>query len=213
MHAFVIAGGDAPSPVELAVTERVPDLVIAADSGVAHALALDLCVDVVIGDFDSADPAHIERAAAAGARVDRHPADKDMTDLELALHTAAGLGAHSVTVLGAGGGRLDHLLANLLLVTHDEFADLAIDAVAGDAFVTVVRGTRTLHGPPGGIVTLLPIGGPARGVTTTGLQWALTDDELVPASTRGVSNVIVTAPATVAIATGVVLAVEPLEAL
>ena len=213
MHAFVIAGGDAPSPAELTVVDRSPDLVVAADSGVAHAHALGLTPTAVVGDFDSAEPAHVERAAAAGARIDRHPADKDMTDLELALHTAVGLGARSVTVLGAGGGRLDHLLANLLLVTHDSFAGLALDAVAGDAFVTVVRGPRTLHGPPGGIVTLLPVGGPARGVTTTGLQWALTDDELVPASTRGVSNVIVTVPATVTVSTGVVLAVEPLETL
>jgi thiamine pyrophosphokinase len=213
VHAFVIAGGDAPTATELAVVDRSPDLVVAADSGVGHALDLGLVPDVVVGDFDSAEPEHVERAVAAGARVDRHPVDKDMTDLELALHTARQLGAASVTVLGAGGGRLDHLLANLLLVTHDEFASLAIDAIAGDAIVTVVRGTRTLRGAPGGIVTLLPIGGPATGVSTSGLRWHLTDDELVPASTRGVSNEIVASPATVTVTAGVVIAVQPIGAL
>lgn len=212
MHAFVIAGGDAPTATELAVVEHPPDLVVAADSGVGHALALGLVPHVVVGDLDSADPGHVEHAAAAGARVDRHPADKDMTDLELALHTARHRGAHSVTVLGAGGGRLDHLLANLLLIAHEEFATLAIDAVAGDAIVTVVRGARTLHGGPGGIVTLLPVGGPARGVSTTGLRWTLRDEDLVPASTRGVSNEIVGTPATVTVTTGVVLAVQPIGA-
>jgi thiamine pyrophosphokinase len=60
------------------------------------------------------------------------------------------------------------------------------------------------------VVTLLPVGGPAAGVTTAGLRWPLVADYLLPASTRGVSNEIVTSPATVSVATGVVLAVQPL---
>jgi thiamine pyrophosphokinase len=207
MRALVFAGGDAPGPIdaELAAAQ----LVVAADSGVGHALALGLPVDLVVGDFDSAAPEHVERAIALGARVERHPADKDATDLELALDAARELGATEVTVLGVGGGRLDHLLANLLLVTHEAYADLAVDALLPDARVTVVRSARRIVGPPGSIVTLLPIGGTARGVTTTGLRWRLTDAELTAASTRGVSNEIVTSPATVRLRRGVLLAVQP----
>jgi thiamine pyrophosphokinase len=207
MHALVIAGGDAPAPIDVALATA--PLVIAADSGVGHALALGLRVDLVIGDLDSADPAHVERAIAAGARVDRHPADKDATDLELALDAARALGATEVTVLGIGGGRLDHLLANLLLVTHEAYADLTIDALVDDTRITVVRSARRLVGPVGGTVTLLPVGGPARGVTTTGLRWTLTEAELTPASTRGVSNEIVASPATVRVRRGVLLAIQP----
>jgi thiamine pyrophosphokinase len=207
MRALVFAGGDAPTPI--AADLAAAPIVIAADSGVAHALALGLTVDLVIGDLDSAEPDDVERAIAAGARVDRHPADKDATDLELALDAARELGATEVTVLGAGGGRLDHLLANLLLVTHDAYADLVIDAALHDARVSVVRSARTLTGPVGSIVTLLPVGGPARGVTTTGLRWHLTDAELTAASTRGVSNEIVTSPATVRLRRGVLLAIQP----
>src|SRR6476620_11925580 len=130
MPALVIAGGDAPAPIDVELAAA--PLVIAADSGVGHALALGLHVDLVIGDLDSADPADVERAVAAGARVDRHAADKDATDLELALDAARALGATEVTVLGVGGGRLDHLLANLLLVTHAAYAELTIDACVDD---------------------------------------------------------------------------------
>src|SRR5262245_40434058 len=125
MRALVFAGGDAPGPIDADLAAA--PIVVAADSGVGHALALGLAVDLVIGDFDSAEPAHVERAIALGARVDRHPADKDATDLELALDAARELGATEITVLGVGGGRLDHLLANLLLVTHEAYADLSID--------------------------------------------------------------------------------------
>jgi thiamine pyrophosphokinase len=207
MRALVIAGGDAPLPIEADLAAA--PLVIAADSGVAHALALGLRIDLVIGDLDSAEPAHVEQAEAGGARVDRHPVDKDATDLELALDAARALGAGEVTVLGAGGGRLDHLLANLLLLTHGSYADLVIDALVDDTRVTVVRAERRLVGPIGSTVTLLPIGGTASGVTTTGLRWTLTDADLVAATTRGVSNEIVASPATVRVRTGVLLAIQP----
>ena len=207
MRALVIAGGDPPAPIgaDLAAAP----LVIAADSGVGHALALGLSVDLVIGDLDSAAPGDVERAVAGGARVDRHPADKDATDLELALDAAGALGATEVTVLGIGGGRLDHLLANLLLLTREAYADLTIDALADDTRIAVVRAERSLTGPVGGIVTLLPIGGSAHGVTTTGLRWTLTDAELTHASTRGVSNEIVESPATVRVRRGALLAIRP----
>jgi len=207
MHALVIAGGDAPAPLDVALA--VAPLVIAADSGVGHALALGLRVDLVIGDLDSADPADVERAVAAGARVDRHPADKDATDLELALDAARALGATEVTVLGVGGGRLDHLLANLLLVTHAAYAELTIDARFDDTQISVVRTARQLTGPVGSTVTLLPIGGAARGVSTTGLRWTLTDAELTPASTLGVSNELVESPANILVREGVLLAIQP----
>jgi len=207
MHALVIAGGDAPAPID--ATLAAAPLVIAADSGVGHALALGLAVDLVIGDLDSAVPDDVARAASSRARVDHFPADKDATDLELALDAARARVATSVTVLGIGGGRLDHLLANLLLLTHDAYAGLTVDALDGATWVRVVRTSRTLPGPIGSTVTLLPIGGPARGVRTTGLRWTLTDAALVPASTLGVSNEIVESPATVSVREGVLLAIQP----
>src|SRR4051794_1456651 len=84
---LVFAGGDAPGPGGLARTAGA-DLVIAADSGLAHARALGVHVDLVIGDLDSVDPTDLDAAVADGAVVERHPAAKDATDLELALDPA-----------------------------------------------------------------------------------------------------------------------------
>src|SRR5258705_8077621 len=109
--ALVFAGGD---PVGGEVAARLPQSdvsVVAADSGVEHALAMGRDVDLVIGDFDSADPAAVDAAVAGGAEVRRYPADKDQSDLELALHAARAAGARRVIVVGGYGGRLDHFLA------------------------------------------------------------------------------------------------------
>lgn len=209
---LVVTGGDPVDPAHVPV--GVPGMqVVAADSGIEHALALGLRVDVAVGDFDSVDPAALEAVREAGAVADAHPAAKDATDLELAMAVAVGLGARHVHVLGGHGGRLDHLLANALLLAAPAFADVRTTAQMGPARVAVVRSESeaTLEGPVGDLVTLLPVRGPAVGVTTSGLLYPLAGEDLAPGTTRGVSNELVAAIATVALSAGVLLAVQPGE--
>lgn len=203
---IVVAGGPPP-----AATRPLPAsaTVVAADGGVDHALALGLRVDVAIGDFDSVTPAGLAAAEASGASVERHPAEKDATDLELALDAAAAFEPRRVLVVGVAGGRLDHLLAGLLLLGAERYAHVEVDAIAGAALVHVIRGERVLEGEPGELVSLLPLGGDAVGVTTDGLRYPLAGETLSAGSSRGVSNEFAAAPARVRVAGGVVLAVRP----
>jgi thiamine pyrophosphokinase len=209
--ALVFAGGDAiPHGLgELLDRDR---LVIAADSGLDHAHSLGFHADLVVGDLDSVDPDVLRAAREQGSEIELHPAEKDSTDLDLALEAARARGAIRVTVVGGNGGRLDHLLANLLLLAAPRFSDLEIDALLPPARVAVVRDTSTLLGRPGELCTLLPVGGDAHGVTTTGLRYPLRGEQLTAGTTRGVSNLFAEPTATVSLRTGVLLAIQP-EAL
>ncbi|HEX2302404.1 MAG TPA: thiamine diphosphokinase [Gaiella sp.] len=200
----VVASGPGP-----AMTLPRASTVVAADGGLDRAAALGLQVDVVIGDLDSASPNALANAEAAGARVVRHPIAKDATDLELALDEAVALRARRVLVVGSGDGRLDHLLASLLLLGSERYAQLELDALVGDALVHVVRSERRLRGAPGELVTLVALGGPAEGVTTAGLEYPLAGETLSPGSTRGVSNTFSGEEALVQVANGVLLAMRP----
>jgi thiamine pyrophosphokinase len=204
----VVVGGEAPRP-EAALRVPVGVPVIAADGGVGHALALGLDVTLVVGDLDSAPPEAVAAAEVAGARVERHPEAKDETDLELALEAALALSPKRVLVLAGDGGRIDHLLAALLLLGSPRWAGVEIDAEIGAAMVHVVRGERTLEGRPGELLSLLPLGGAAEGVRTEGLVFPLADETLEPGSTRGVSNVFAADTARVSLGYGVLLAVRP----
>jgi thiamine pyrophosphokinase len=203
-----LAGGD---PVSADLKALLPDarFVIAADSGVHAAEVLGLHVDVIVGDLDSADPDAVERAVAAGASVERYSPHKDATDLELALEAADAHGAADVCVVGGAGGRLDHLLANLALLASPRFVHLRITALVGDARLTVITDEAQLSGAPGGLLTLVPLGGSAHGVSTEGLEYPLRDEDLDAGTTRGVSNVFVAETATVRVRRGIVLAVQP----
>jgi thiamine pyrophosphokinase len=202
---LVVAGGD---PVDPALAERIGpvSLVIAADSGLYVADALGFSVDVVVGDFDSADPAALERD---GLEIDRHPRAKDQTDIVLALDRARDAGAEHVVVVSGGGGRLDHALANLLVLAAPRYAAMGVRALIGGAEVVVVRDRHTMTGQPGSVVSLFAVDGPARGVVTDGLRYPLRDETLEPLSSRGVSNELAAHRATVALEAGVLLVIRP----
>jgi len=206
----VVVGGGLPAPGLLAhVPAGVP--VVAADSGLDVAIALGLEADVVVGDLDSVTPGALADAEAAGARVVRHPVEKDETDLALALLEAEDLlgGRGEVVVVGGVEGRLDHLLAGVLALADTRWAALEVRAVVGDALVHVLHGPaeRELVGAePGALVTLLPVGGPAGGVRTHGLRYPLAGEALHAGTTRGVSNVVDRLPATVGLDDGALLA-------
>ncbi len=185
--------------------------VIAADSGVRHAHAMGLRVDVVIGDFDSATVAEVDAATALGATVLRYPVAKDKTDLELALDHACAVGGAGarVVVIASATGRLDHAMANLLLLVSSAYADVEIDGYVDDWLISVVRNERrTLRARKGALVSLLVIDAPAVRVTTTGLEYPLRDELVYRSSTRGVSNVAIDGAFEVQVDGGALLAMR-----
>jgi thiamine pyrophosphokinase len=209
--AIVFAGSQ---PVEPAIREWLPDDadVIAADSGLRVATELGLHVDHLVGDLDSADPSAVEAAVASGTTVERHPAEKDATDLELAFDAAIARGARRIVLVDGGGDRLDHLLGNVLLLASPVLAGVAVEAFTGTTRILVVRGGDppvTIGGALGSLVTLLPLGGPARGITTRGLRYRLSDEELAPGTTRGVSNELAAHTGSVRVESGALLVVQP----
>lgn len=210
----VLANGD---PLPAALLSDVADVIdrarltVAADGGLHHADRAGRDVDVLVGDLDSVEPGALARTRRSGTEVIEHPADKDATDLELALSLVLERWDRDtpaeVLVIGGHGGRTDHLLANLLLLAAERYAGLRIRAWLGTDVVHVVRDTVTVAGAVGSTVSLLAVHGPATGVTTTGLRFPLEDARLEPGSSRGVSNELSAPRATVAVEHGVVIVI------
>lgn len=201
---LVVTGGD-PVPPDVASTLPAADLVVAADSGLDHAQALGLKPDVVVGDFDSVTTAALD---AFDGPLERHPVEKDATDLELALQRAVASEPDRIVVVGGHGGRLDHFLANaLVLTTVPEGID--VEWRAGRAAIHLVRDTIQITGDPGSLVSLVPVGGDACGVRTSGLRWRLDNEDLPSGGTRGVSNEFEKTEATVSLRSGALLVVIP----
>jgi thiamine pyrophosphokinase len=208
---FVLVIGG--SPPNRAVLERLDRdrFVIAIDSGLDHARALGLAVDLVVGDFDSVSAPALAAAEEANVPIERHPTAKDAIDTELGVDAALARGAERIVIVGGGGDRLDHLLAGLLLLDHPKLAGVDVEAWIGSAWLRAVQGPdqAAITGPIGAYLSILPIHGPASGVTTGGLRYPLAGEPLYPGSSRGVSNEIASSPACVRVDTGALLVIVP----
>ena len=165
-----------------------------------------------MGDLDSASEGDLAWALAEGAEVLSFPTDKDLTDLELALqHVDSHEAIDHVVVFGVGGGRLDHEMGNWAVCGARHRA--AVDVVTRRGNVRILRGDGrnevVLSGEDGDVVSIIPRAGQAVGVTTNGLRWPLDDAVLYADASRGVSNQMNAATASVSLRTGVLFVVQP----
>jgi thiamine pyrophosphokinase len=214
IHALVLADGSVPPAADL--DDLWPgwsdglDLVIAADGGARHAAAVGRRIDLWVGDGDSIGEDELAALAREGVPIRRSPIDKDESDTELAILAALEAGAHRVTILGAlGGERVDHGLANVWLLGHPRLPDSDVRLVDAAARIRLVGpGRADLGGRIGDLVSLLPFGGDAGGLTTNGLRYPLRDESLASGPSRGLSNVRVANDAFLIVGSGRILVVE-----
>lgn len=203
MKALILAGSDITATEALKDLCRDSELVIAADSGVRHAAALGVTPDHIVGDFDSATEADLARYPRVPRR--RHPARKDLLDLELALQEASARGATDLLVVGALGGRLDQTLAALLIAARYR-EGYAVTLHSGDSAAYPLRGgdVLALELPPGQPFSVLSLT-PVSVVSLSGASYPLERAELAFGVGLGVSNEVAASPLTVTLHSGLAL--------
>ncbi len=213
-HVLVLADGGVGSRADIDAAwpgwSDGIEWVIAADGGARHADRLERGIDLWVGDGDSLGEDGIAELAAAGVPVRRLATDKDESDTEIALLAAVEADAERITVLGAlGGTRFDHGLANVWLLAHPGLTGVDVRLVDAAARIRLAGpGRWALAGRIGDLISLLPFGGDAGGVTTTGLRYPLRDEALTLGPTRGLSNVRAAADASLELRIGRILVAE-----
>lgn len=191
MHTVIFAGGTIKSGRAIYEAIASAELVIAADSGAASALRFGCVPAILVGDLDSLDDDTIQQLNERGTDIRQVPVEKDETDTELALQIAVEQGATSITLLGAlGGNRLDHSVANILLLIAFDSVPLWI--VDGPTVCWLLRGPGSvaIKGQNNDLLSMFPVEGNATGVRTSGLYYTLRGETLKPGKTRGVSNTL-----------------------
>jgi thiamine pyrophosphokinase len=207
LRAVIFANGELDDRERARSLIKPDDLLVAADGGAHHCLAMGLTPHLVVGDLDSLTEQEITEMTQAGAQIKRYEMRKDATDLELAFFHAQEAGANEALVLGGLGRRWDQTLANLLLPVYHRLSGLAITYWDNGQWLYLVDDRREIVGRKGTRVSLIPLKGDALGVTTQGLDYPLMDETLVFGATRGISNVMLGEQAVVSLRQGVLLCV------
>jgi thiamine pyrophosphokinase len=210
LRAVIFANGNFNQSSISLQSLREDDLLIAVDGGAQHLQELGLSPATVIGDMDSISPTLLNDLKTRDTQLIVYPRDKNQTDLELALTYAVQSGVQEVLLFGVLGGRLDQSVANLMLLTRDDWQDLSlvISSAPDTAYVLRDRGTITLQGSPGDIVSLIPFSALVTEVSTQGLRWPLKNAELTLGNTISVSNEMLEKSARIEIGIGKLLLVH-----
>lgn len=142
-------------------------------------------IDENLGDYDSLS------YLPAPPPAEIFPSEKNYTDGEIALRRAVKRGAEEIDIYGGGGGREDHFLGNLQLLYLS--LSLGVKAVMRNNKSLIFAGTGeiVLNGFEGKTLSVVPFGGNAHIIESSGLKYPLCRLDLVYGSTRGISNVAV----------------------
>lgn len=120
MKILVVAGSHPQEWPDF--TPETFDLFVGIDRGSLYILEQGWPLTMAVGDFDSLNAAEKEQVFQYAQEVVSSQPVKDDTDTQLALESLfARWPEAQATIIGATGGRLDHLLANIWLGVEPRF--------------------------------------------------------------------------------------------
>ena len=212
MKFVIISGGHIEDAFALNyLKENTYDCMIAADSGMNFLYRNDIVPDVIAGDFDSVDGESLDEfSGMPEVEVLRLNPIKDDTDTEFVIREAIRRGATKITVLGATGTRLDHVLANVNLLGIGLEEKVSIELVDAHNRIRMIAGSLEIKKDEqfGDFVSILPVKGDAKGVSLEGMKYPLENADVACFSSLGVSNEIVGETARISVKQGVLLVIE-----
>ncbi len=189
--------------------ELIPGaLIIAADGGVRALKQRSLFPQVLLGDFDSLEEGELAQLEPYILEVRNFPAEKDQTDAELALEYALSSGVKEIVLIGGLGKRIDHALANLMLLVKIDSQGKRGRMLNRESEIFLVPGEIQLVREPGQLISLLPLTD-VEGVEVEGCQYPLNGDSLRVGETRGISNAFIQNIVRIRKKTGLLLAILP----
>ena len=180
-----------------------PDFILCADGGYDYAEAAGITPDMLIGDLDSIT---VPNDTAIQTLI--FPSEKDDTDTGICLQTALDKGFRDILIIGGLGGRLDHTMSNIQLITGKcHLADRIAIRDKSNSCTVITNGSITLPCIKNQYVSIFSMSEKSTGVTTSGLKYPLTDAVMVYGSTLGTSNEIIDDQATISVTDGRLLVI------
>lgn len=188
----IVSGGEIDSETALSILEQPESrYIIAVDKGMEFLYQHKILPSYIVGDFDSvnAEVADYYRNETAVPIREFNPI-KDASDTEIAIRMAITLGATELIVLGATGGRLDHLWANVqsLSIPHKAGVDAKIIDKQNRIRIIDSRVVLKKEDAYGPYFSIFPLGQDVLGVTIKGARYPLRNHTITPHDSLCVSN-------------------------
>lgn len=207
-RVILFANGDFSSLDFYKKLLREDDYIICADGGVNTVYPAGIVPDLLIGDFDSVEGDILEKLKFEKTEFLKYPAEKDESDLELALLKAIELKPEEIIIFAALGKRLDHIFANLMLLTLPLKSGLICSIIEEDYEIFLIDKFIKIKRGKGAYLSLFPLTPVVEAIETYGLKYSLKNENLYLGPSRGLSNEIIEEEATIKIKKGKLLIIK-----
>lgn len=188
MTALIIGSG---SDIDKSCIENINiDYVVCADGGLEKVKNLNLTPNLILGDFDSVDYSVLENYKSLNIETITFPSEKDYTDMELAIEHAVKKGFKDIILVGASGTRLDHTVANMLLIEKYYKKHINIKIIDNNNIIQMVTNNMTIPYRENYYVSIIPFSENIEGLTLKGFKYPLNEINVEIGSTLCISNEI-----------------------
>lgn len=185
---------------------------VGIDRGVFYLLNAGIKPAMAFGDFDSVTEEEMAVIEREVEQLKKFTPEKDETDMELALNWAIAQNPDSVTIFGATGGRLDHLMANVQLLTKPLVQDIDIHTEIIDKnniLFLKKPGTYNVEKIADfKYISFLPVTPEILGMTLENFKYPLKDCHIPMGSTLCISNELIRDHGTFSFSEGILLVVR-----
>lgn len=186
MKGLLIAAGNPPDKDLIKETASKVDIVVCADGGLKYTLDSGIVPDIVMGDFDSLPEEYFGKINS-DVEVKKFPPEKDFTDTEIALKKMCDRGCTDITILGAIGTRMDHVLGNfftLIEVNKEGATGRILDSHNEVEYLTL--GEAKVNKGGFKYISIIPL--EETMVSTKGFKYEVKALTIKPGMTIGISN-------------------------
>ena len=188
-RGVIFAGGVAPGTAFIEALIRADDYIICLDSGLEAADKANIAPSVIVGDFDSVTRETLEKYTSLGISVNQFSTKKDFTDMELGIQEAIKADVDELILLGALGGRADHMMGNIDNMVQALNVGISTAIFDEKQHIYMLNRGRTFYYKKGSVVSLIPFTSTVDGIVTTNLIYPLYNESLAKGYSRGISNI------------------------
>lgn len=209
-YILLAAGPEENIPSLQSVKKEYPNAMwVGVDRGVFYLLSQQITPMFAVGDFDSLTEEERKFVEKEHISFSIFPAEKDMTDLEIAIDWAIAQNANEVIILGATGGRLDHFLMNVQLLQKGLKNNINMVLLdKGNRITLKDPGEYTIQKNSYKYVSFLPLTTEVTGITLIGFRYPLIQTKLQLGSSLCISNEIVDEEGKYSFFTGKLIVIE-----
>ena len=183
IDTIIVSGGNIHSDFALDFLKKIQEerkgkklVLMAADRGLDFFRKNGITPDIADGDFDSLSvegKKYLENLK--DTEIIRLQPEKDDTDTQSTLNLAIAKGSENILILGATGGRIDHLIGNLGLLTLGKLKGVSVAIADAQNYICLVKSGTILSkaGQFGKYVSFFSAGEAVEGLTLKGFKYPL----------------------------------------